>query len=106
MENLRKHHDNFEAKLTAQEERLHAFDANATELIRQAHSEAAYIERRRDSVLAARQHLRDKARARKTALNDALDYQNFRRDADEVRDCGERESTLYTCSSRAGSTRR
>jgi hypothetical protein len=85
VENLRKHHTNFEAKLLAQEERVNVFSAQADDLQKQKHPESDYIEKRRHSVLSARSAVKEHARQRRSMLNNALDYENFRRDADEVR---------------------
>lgn len=45
MENLLKRHRDLEAKLDAQEGRLLAFSKNADELIKNRHSEGAYVDR-------------------------------------------------------------
>uniref|UniRef100_A0A914XIB6 Spectrin alpha chain n=1 Tax=Plectus sambesii TaxID=2011161 RepID=A0A914XIB6_9BILA len=84
VENLLKRHGDFEAKLAAQEERLEAFSANADHLISNGHSESPYIDQRRRDVIERRRRVKETAAVRRANLGAALDYQNFRRYAQEM----------------------
>ncbi|CAI4223262.1 unnamed protein product [Auanema sp. JU1783] len=84
VENLLKRHRDLEAKLDAQEARLDAFSVNANELIKAKHSESGYIDSRRNEVLAHRAAVRRLAGDRRRQLEDSLEYQNLRRDAEEM----------------------
>uniref|UniRef100_A0A0K0DJQ5 PH domain-containing protein n=1 Tax=Angiostrongylus cantonensis TaxID=6313 RepID=A0A0K0DJQ5_ANGCA len=84
VENLLKRHKDLEAKLDAQEGRLFAFSRNADDLIRNHHSESAYIDKRREDVLARRVVVRRVAAQRRARLEASLEYQNMNRDAEEM----------------------
>ncbi|CAJ0573578.1 unnamed protein product, partial [Mesorhabditis spiculigera] len=84
VENLLKRHRDLEAKLDAQEARLDAFSKNADELIRLKHADSTYIHDRRNEVLARREAVRRAASKRRAQLEASLEYQNLRRDGDEV----------------------
>lgn len=84
VENLLKRHRDLEAKLDAQEGRLLAFSKNADELIKNRHSEGAYVDRRRKDVLARRAAVRRLATERRARLEASLEYQNMKRDAEEM----------------------
>ncbi|CAJ0573596.1 unnamed protein product, partial [Mesorhabditis spiculigera] len=83
-ENLLKRHRDLEAKLDAQEARLDAFSKNADELIRLKHADSTYIHDRRNEVLARREAVRRAASKRRAQLEASLEYQNLRRDGDEM----------------------
>ncbi|ETN74189.1 hypothetical protein NECAME_13133 [Necator americanus] len=84
VENLLKRHRDLEAKLDAQEGRLAAFSKNADELIKNRHSESAFIDARRADVLTRRAAVRRLAAERRTRLEASLEYQNMKRDAEEM----------------------
>ncbi|XGW05367.1 hypothetical protein V3C99_016045 [Haemonchus contortus] len=84
VENLLKRHRDLEAKLDAQEGRLNAFSKNADDLIKNRHSESAYIDGRRGEVLARRAAVRRMAAERRARLEASLEYQNMKRDAEEM----------------------
>ncbi|KAE9418301.1 hypothetical protein Angca_009245, partial [Angiostrongylus cantonensis] len=84
VENLLKRHKDLEAKLDAQEGRLFAFSRNADDLLRNHHSESAYIDKRREDVLARRVVVRRVAAQRRARLEASLEYQNMNRDAEEM----------------------
>ncbi|WKY08955.1 hypothetical protein Q1695_001825 [Nippostrongylus brasiliensis] len=84
VENLLKRHRDLEAKLDAQEGRLIAFSKNADELIKNRHSESKYIDGRRGDVLARRAAVRRMAAERRACLEASLEYQNMKRDAEEM----------------------
>ncbi|VDO76218.1 unnamed protein product [Haemonchus placei] len=84
VENLLKRHRDLEAKLDAQEGRLSAFSKNADDLIKNRHSESAYIDGRRGEVLARRAAVRRMAAERRARLEASLEYQNMKRDAEEM----------------------
>ncbi|KAK6050214.1 hypothetical protein COOONC_12281 [Cooperia oncophora] len=84
VENLLKRHRDLEAKLDAQEGRLNAFSRNADDLIKNRHSESAYIDGRRGEVLARRDAVRRMAMERRACLEASLEYQNMKRDAEEM----------------------
>ncbi|CAP39687.2 Protein CBR-SMA-1 [Caenorhabditis briggsae] len=84
VENLLKRHRDLEAKLDAQEARLEAFSRTADDMIKAQHADSAYIEQRRRDVLARREAVRRAAAQRKKQLEASLEYQEMRREADEV----------------------
>ncbi|KAL6743755.1 hypothetical protein Aduo_016762 [Ancylostoma duodenale] len=84
VENLLKRHRDLEAKLDAQEGRLAAFSRNADELLKNKHSESAYIDGRRNDVIARRGAVRRLAAQRRACLEASLEYQNMKRDAEEM----------------------
>ncbi|KJH48207.1 spectrin repeat-containing domain protein [Dictyocaulus viviparus] len=109
VENLLKRHRDLEAKLDAQEGRLVAFSRNADDLIRSRHSESTYIDKhpflylnyvemklyvnciyglsffkRREDVLARRAAVRQMAEQRRASLEASFEYQNIKRDAEEM----------------------
>ncbi|CAI2353897.1 unnamed protein product [Caenorhabditis sp. 36 PRJEB53466] len=84
VENLLKRHRDLEAKLDAQEARLEAFSRTADDMIKAHHADSAYIEQRRRDVLARREAVRRAAAQRKKQLEASLEYQEMRREAEEV----------------------
>ncbi|EJD74610.1 beta chain spectrin [Loa loa] len=83
-ENLLKRHSDFEAKLRAQEDRLKVFARGADQLIQAKHSEADFIKKRRDDVLARRSQVHQVATKRRAQLEASLQYQNLRRNIQEL----------------------
>ncbi|VIO98093.1 probable spectrin beta chain, putative [Brugia malayi] len=83
-ENLLKRHSDFEAKLRAQEDRLKVFARGADQLIQAKHSEADFIKKRRDDVLARRSLVHQAAAKRRAQLEASLQYQNLRRNIQEL----------------------
>uniref|UniRef100_A0A915PUP8 Spectrin beta chain n=1 Tax=Setaria digitata TaxID=48799 RepID=A0A915PUP8_9BILA len=83
-ENLLKRHSDFEAKLRAQEERLKVFAKSAEQLVQAKHSEADFIKKRRDDVLARRSAVHQAATKRRAKLEASLQYQNLRRNIQEL----------------------
>jgi len=84
VENLLKAHTDFESKLTAQEDRLKVFSDTADKLIQAEHQHADYINKRRNEVLSRRRAVFVSANRRRAQLDEALIYQQFRRDAEEL----------------------
>ena len=85
VENLRKHHSQFEAKLAAQNERVRAFVGQAETLVKAGHSESDRIDARRQAVVARRMAVAERANQRRSLLNAALDWAQLKRDGDELR---------------------
>ncbi|VDK61916.1 unnamed protein product [Onchocerca ochengi] len=83
-ENLLKRHSDFEAKLRAQEDRLKVFARSADQLIQAGHSEADFIKKRRDDVLTRRSLVHQAATKRRAQLEASLQYQNLRRNIQEL----------------------
>ncbi|KAI6229996.1 Spectrin repeat-containing domain protein [Aphelenchoides fujianensis] len=84
VENLLKRHADFDQKLHAQEERVKAFCETADALIHSGHAHSNFIARRRDEVLDRRRRLYAASQQRRARLDDALVYQQLRRDAAEL----------------------
>ena len=84
VENLLKSHADFESKLSAQEDRLKAFSETADKLIGAEHHQSEYINSRRNEVLERRRAVFVNASRRHAQLDEALIYQQFRRNADEL----------------------
>jgi spectrin beta len=84
VENLLKGHADFESKLSAQEDRLKAFSDTADKLIGAEHYHSEYINNRRNEVLERRRAVFVNAARRRAQLDEALIYQQFRRNADEL----------------------
>uniref|UniRef100_A0A915EMN4 Spectrin beta chain n=1 Tax=Ditylenchus dipsaci TaxID=166011 RepID=A0A915EMN4_9BILA len=84
VENLLKTHTDFESKLVAQEERVKAFSETADRLIQADHDHADYIKQRRIGVLTNREHVYATAVDRRGRLDQALVFENLRRDANEL----------------------
>uniref|UniRef100_A0A7E4UVW3 Spectrin beta chain n=1 Tax=Panagrellus redivivus TaxID=6233 RepID=A0A7E4UVW3_PANRE len=84
VENLLKAHTNFESKLNAQEDRVRVFSDTADKLIHAEHHHADYINKRRDDVIAKRRAVYTASGRRRQQLDEALIYQQFRRNASEL----------------------
>ncbi|CAD6193236.1 unnamed protein product [Caenorhabditis auriculariae] len=84
VENLLKRHRDLEAKLDAQEARLDAFTRNADDMIKVKHADSAYIDQRRKDVIARRLAVRAAAGERRRRLEASLEYQEMRREAEEM----------------------
>ncbi|XP_071948314.1 spectrin alpha chain, non-erythrocytic 1-like isoform X2 [Antedon mediterranea] len=85
VEALMKKHDDFEKSLNAQEEKIKLLDEFATELIDQNHYAADDVSDKRDALLDRRLQILEKSAARKKILEDSYQFQQFDRDADEVK---------------------
>lgn len=81
---MAKAHSNFESKLAAQEERVKIFSENADKLIQINHARANEIDIRRTEVLSNRQNVYTGAKRRRLRLEQALIFENLRRDANEL----------------------
>lgn len=81
---MAKAHADFESKLTAQEERVKVFSESADKLIQLNHTRAAEIDLRRAEVLKNRQNVYEGAKQRRLRLEQALIFENLRRDANEL----------------------
>ncbi|CAG9789926.1 unnamed protein product [Diatraea saccharalis] len=84
VEALLKRHEELEARLTAQDERLSAFVTRATTLVENNHPHAAHIAARRDAVVARRDSVRRAAADRRRALLASLAHQQFIEAAEEL----------------------
>lgn len=84
MENLAKTHADFESKLVAQEERVKVFSESAEKLLQLDHARSKEIDSRRAEVLKNRQNVYDGAKRRRLRLEQALIFENLRRDANEL----------------------
>ncbi|KAI1720497.1 spectrin repeat domain-containing protein [Ditylenchus destructor] len=84
VENLVKQHIDFESKLVAQEDRVKAFNDSADKLIQDAHFHADFIDQRRAEVLQNREKVYATAMERRARLDQALVFENLRRDASEL----------------------
>ncbi|CAB3398580.1 unnamed protein product [Caenorhabditis bovis] len=84
VENLLKRHRDLEAKLDAQDARLEAFSRTADDMIKADHADSQFIDQRRRDVLARREAVRRAAAQRKKQLEASLEYQEMRREAEEV----------------------
>ncbi|XP_037875801.1 spectrin beta chain isoform X2 [Bombyx mori] len=76
-EALVKRHEELEARLAAQDERLSAFVQRADALLELPHYAAQHIVSRRDAVLSRRDAVRLAATERRRALHASLAYQQF-----------------------------
>ncbi|XP_070531768.1 spectrin alpha chain, non-erythrocytic 1-like isoform X3 [Ptychodera flava] len=85
VEALIKKHEDFEKSLAAQEEKIKALDDFATKLVESKHYAADDVSTCRDSLLARRAALIERASARKLKLEESYKLQMFDRDADDVK---------------------
>ncbi|XP_033114838.1 spectrin alpha chain, non-erythrocytic 1-like isoform X3 [Anneissia japonica] len=85
VEALMKKHDDFEKSLSAHEEKIKLLDEFASELIDQDHYAADDVNDKRDALLDRRINITDKSADRKKILEDSYRFQQFDRDADEVK---------------------
>ncbi|CAG2165659.1 unnamed protein product, partial [Oppiella nova] len=91
---LQKRHENFIATLLAQDERLHLFGDMADKLIDAKHYDSPNIESRRKQVIERRVCVKEKALERTQVLNDALNYQELRADAEDFQSwCSDKKKT-------------
>uniref|UniRef100_A0AC35U4B9 Spectrin alpha chain n=1 Tax=Rhabditophanes sp. KR3021 TaxID=114890 RepID=A0AC35U4B9_9BILA len=84
VEALLKNHLDFEKSLAAQSEKITALDDFATKLIRGGHYAANDVTNRRETLLARRKQLLDKAAARRANLDDSIRLHQFDRDVNEM----------------------
>ncbi|XP_065345561.1 spectrin beta chain, non-erythrocytic 1 isoform X4 [Cloeon dipterum] len=85
VEALLRQHEDFENKLTAQEERLKNFVTSAEKLVDGNHYDKDYIKNRKDAVIARRAKVKQLANERREALLASRRFQQFSGDADELR---------------------
>ncbi|XP_059484234.1 spectrin beta chain, non-erythrocytic 2 isoform X2 [Neocloeon triangulifer] len=85
VEALLRQHEDFENKLTAQEERLKNFAVAAEKLVDGDHYDKDYIKNRKNEVVARRAKVRQLANERRDALLASRRFQQFSGDADELR---------------------
>ncbi|CAD5225498.1 unnamed protein product [Bursaphelenchus okinawaensis] len=84
VEQQRKLQDDFDQQLYAEEGRVKEFCERAERLIESDHAHSNFIARKRDDVLERRARLYVAAKQRRARLEDALVFQNLRRNADEL----------------------
>uniref|UniRef100_A0A8C7C107 Spectrin alpha chain, erythrocytic 1 n=1 Tax=Neovison vison TaxID=452646 RepID=A0A8C7C107_NEOVI len=85
VEALLEKHDDFEEAFTAQEEKITTVDNNATKLINGGHYDSENIAALRDSLLARRDALREKAATRRKLLEDSWLLQKLYEDSDDLK---------------------
>lgn len=81
---IRKHED-FEKSLAAQEEKTQRLDDIANKLVDNGHYAAADVNQKRNDLLVRKSNLEERAKLRKSSLDDSHNYQLFDRDADEIK---------------------
>ncbi|KAM6217212.1 spectrin alpha chain, erythrocytic 1 [Rhynchocyon petersi] len=85
VEALLQKHDDFEEAFTAQEEKITTLDKTATKLIDNNHFDSENIASVRDTLLARRDKLRERAAVRRQRLEDSLLLQQFYQDSDDLK---------------------
>ncbi|XP_006895498.1 PREDICTED: spectrin alpha chain, erythrocytic 1 [Elephantulus edwardii] len=85
VEALLQKHDDFEEAFTAQEEKITTLDKTATKLIDNDHYDSENIATIRDSLLARRDVLRERAATRRGMLEDSLLLQQLYQDSDDLK---------------------
>ncbi|CAK5045294.1 unnamed protein product [Meloidogyne enterolobii] len=81
VQNLLKEQTEFEAKLSAKEERVLLFVASADRLIRTGHSQSAQIENQKREVIYGHQGVIERTQLRRAQLERGLALEGLRRDA-------------------------
>uniref|UniRef100_A0A915LTC5 SH3 domain-containing protein n=1 Tax=Meloidogyne javanica TaxID=6303 RepID=A0A915LTC5_MELJA len=84
VQNLLKGQAEFEAKLSAQEERVLLFVASADRLIRTGHTQSAQIENQKREVICGHQGVIERTQMRRAQLERGLALEGLRRDASEL----------------------
>uniref|UniRef100_A0A915MDZ1 Calponin-homology (CH) domain-containing protein n=1 Tax=Meloidogyne javanica TaxID=6303 RepID=A0A915MDZ1_MELJA len=84
VQNLLKGQAEFEAKLSAQEERVLLFVASADRLIRTGHSQSGQIENQKREVVYGHQGVIERTQMRRAQLERGLALEGLRRDASEL----------------------
>ncbi|KAM9686923.1 spectrin alpha chain, erythrocytic 1 isoform 1-T2 [Trichechus inunguis] len=82
---LLQKHDDFEEAFTAQEEKITNLDKTATKLIDRDHYDSEKIAAIRDTLLARRDALRERAATRRKMLEDSLLLQQLYQDLDDLK---------------------
>ncbi|XP_014652504.1 PREDICTED: spectrin alpha chain, erythrocytic 1 [Ceratotherium simum simum] len=85
VEALRQKHDDFEEAFTAQEEKITTLDKTATKLIDNDHYDSENIGAIRDTLLARRDVLRERAAIRRRLLEDSWLLQKLNQDSDDLK---------------------
>ncbi|KAL3084188.1 hypothetical protein niasHT_039314 [Heterodera trifolii] len=84
VQNLLKAHEQFEARISAQEERLLSFANASNRLISSGHASAERIRCQRKEAQKGFERVRERAAERRTELQNALAIVGLRRDAEEL----------------------
>ena len=81
---LLKKHDRFEKSLAAHNEKMTSLNVFAEKMIKYGHYDKEAISSVRDTVFALRKALDGHSRARRATLEDAMRYQEHKRDTEEM----------------------
>jgi len=83
VEGLLRRHENFEATMKAQEDRVNNFNDMALKLIEAGHYATSHVEHKRKQVNALRAAVKERTSQRTQLLEDALAFQQFKADAED-----------------------
>lgn len=77
--------EDFEKSLAAQQQKIGLVEEHANNLVSSRHYAADDIDKRKTDLMTKWDHLLEKAKKRKAALEESRNYQTFDRDADEMK---------------------